>query len=494
MFKKILEFFFSKRSQGPIKQTGIIVVEPKPSDWIADEETGIVSAARALDGDWRPYEPTGEKQYRVLSFDSLSCATFSGLNTVETFMRYYSSKLMLSKEHIEYFRLFGFIDENKFFNASDNFTAIMSGTSVKGNTLPAVWDSIKNHGLIAEKDFPFESDTFAEYHNKARISEYLKRRALKFKDFFTVNYQWVTFSQGNVPTIGEVNKMRDFMKQAPLHIAVPIPAAHAELLVLLNPDNSKTMFNSYEPYEQDNEPADNPIHFSLMGVVTPKLNVPKYPVYNFTMRMAVGSTGMEVTALQKVLSYFGFMNLVTGYYGSVTEMAVEEFQTFHGVTPLGIVGPLTIGLLNSFNNLVEKTPAQIFLETAKKCLNQDVTPEDKVSDDVDCANTVNRIYKIAFGEEIGGGASTYELYQRLLKHPKFIQVSSPEPGDVYISPTGFGTNPAMPHGHVGIVGEGGSIMSNDSRDGKFKQNYTFESWRQYYVNRGGYPVRIFKRI
>lgn len=134
-------------------------------------------------------------------------------------------------------------------------------------------------------------------------------------------------------------------------------------------------------------------------------------------------------------------------------------------------------------------------ETAISCLGTDVTPKDLVPDNVACAETVNAVYAKAFGKSLGGGASTYLMYNSLLKHPDFTQVLTPLSGDIVISPTGYSRNggKTVPNGHVGIVGENETIMSNDSPTGLFKANYSIKGWTDRYVIKGGYPMVFFRR-
>ncbi len=67
--------------------------------------------------------------------------------------------------------------------------------------------------------------------------------------------------------------------------------------------------------------------------------------------LQLGSTGAEVLALQKFLTtqYVEF-KLTTGYYGTVTQAAVTQWQGEHGIAKVGYVGPITakaMGLCSS---------------------------------------------------------------------------------------------------------------------------------------------------
>jgi peptidoglycan hydrolase-like protein with peptidoglycan-binding domain len=79
--------------------------------------------------------------------------------------------------------------------------------------------------------------------------------------------------------------------------------------------------------------------------------------YVFTRNMGPGSSGPDVTALQQLLIRLGDYPaaIVSGYYGSLTEKAVETFQANQGIisygspftTGYGAVGPHTRAALNA---------------------------------------------------------------------------------------------------------------------------------------------------
>jgi hypothetical protein len=70
--------------------------------------------------------------------------------------------------------------------------------------------------------------------------------------------------------------------------------------------------------------------------------------YNFTEFLDVGLQDAQVTALQQQLTADGlYSGPITGYYGSLTETAVEKFQSAHGISAKGYVGPSTRAALNA---------------------------------------------------------------------------------------------------------------------------------------------------
>ncbi len=69
--------------------------------------------------------------------------------------------------------------------------------------------------------------------------------------------------------------------------------------------------------------------------------------YVFTSFMEVGDSSDQVTELQTRLQALGYFSQdPTGYFGPVTEAAVEQYQAAHGIDQVGYVGPATRASLN----------------------------------------------------------------------------------------------------------------------------------------------------
>ncbi len=70
--------------------------------------------------------------------------------------------------------------------------------------------------------------------------------------------------------------------------------------------------------------------------------------YNFMEFLNIGSQDAQVTALQQRLTADGFYSgPITGYFGALTKIAVQKFQSAHGITAKGYVGPSTRAALNA---------------------------------------------------------------------------------------------------------------------------------------------------
>ena len=130
----------------------------------------------------------------------------------------------------------------------------------------------------------------------------------------------------------------------------------------------------------------------------------------------------------------------------------------------------------------------IFVE-ALNSLGEDVSP---IYNELGCVETINTIVQRATGSQVGGGASSYNMYNVLMQSPtKWKQVKYPQAGDIVISPTGYG-NGNLSNGHVGIVGINSKIMSNNSSNSLLEENYTITKWANRYVGIGGFPMKYFR--
>lgn len=151
-----------------------------------------------------------------------------------------------------------------------------------------------------------------------------------------------------------------------------------------------------------------------------------------------------------------------------------------------------IAILQAELDAIQSSRDKIY-KAALAALGTDASPSDLAPDELGCAETVNAIVKKALGYEVGGTLSTNLMYKALLTSSKFIKVDQALPGDIIISPTGYG-NGKLSNGHVAIAGENDTIMSNSSATGTFESNYTQKTWDARYVTKGGYPKAFFRAI
>jgi hypothetical protein len=140
-------------------------------------------------------------------------------------------------------------------------------------------------------------------------------------------------------------------------------------------------------------------------------------------------------------------------------------------------------------------------ELAKSKIGVDASPKDNAPDELACAESVSTILR-EIDPTFPLLLSTERMYIYLVSSKKWQKILTPEAGCIVISPTGYqmSSRPDMPNGHVGLYITDNLICSNDSATGKWKQNYTRESWRErYYYGYHKhpypvYPVFCFKKV
>lgn len=202
--------------------------------------------------------------------------------------------------------------------------------------------------------------------------------------------------------------------------------------------------------------------------------------------------GGDVWNLQLGLQELGYGSFTpTGFFGEKTKAAIINFQKDNNITPsVGYFGPITRPIFETKLKNEKGNRNQIF-NTAKENLGIDVTPEDIIPDEYDCADTICVILEKA-GFSIGNIPLTTNIFTHLNQDKGWIRATSPLPGDVILSPTSWG-NGKLANGHVGIVGENGGIISNSSYTGLFNYNYTIQTWRDRYQTYGGFPILFFRK-
>lgn len=245
-------------------------------------------------GDWRTSLPLEEKQHN-LSFDTMSCTTFSALNVIETFINYlmYNDKMTITQ--LEFLNKNGYIVNGKV-NFSDRFTAIMSGTTEQGNYFPTVMDSVRRDGLLPDKDFEFSGKTWAEYHDKTKITEAMKVKAKKILEIFDFAYEWVIISATQ-------QELADAFKQAPIQVAVTKETPqHAIMLPKMDWE-----FETYIPYLR---PRSRSVAYAIKIQVKPKNKM----TYKYFSQKEVDKFKLKPelwTLLDKIRGECGFPLIIT---------------------------------------------------------------------------------------------------------------------------------------------------------------------------------------
>jgi len=351
------------------KNSGVLI-RVKPTDFRVGAESGIIFESRT-DGDWSLYKPTDELQYNKY-FDSMACVTFSALNIIEFQVNWMIMTNKIPEEKVLRMKELGYIDENGRFNCSDRFTAYMSGTTKNGNYLDAVWDSICKHGLLPEKDWKFEGDfDWDKYYEDP--GQERKDKAKLILEILEIKYEWVLTGAGTLSQI-QLEILAEHSKQAPLQIAAPVcPGWNSNTVILpcgkTQSEHATAIhkigenihdYDHYVPFEKVLSKYYY-IPYVMKGVVTLKKEPVVAPVekfsFHFTHSVRLGDNCLEVKQLQKALQLNGcFPSTVntTGYYGTITQLAVRKFQEKYKLANMFTIrfingrwtGPATIKKLN----------------------------------------------------------------------------------------------------------------------------------------------------
>lgn len=136
--------------------------------------------------------------------------------------------------------------------------------------------------------------------------------------------------------------------------------------IIINLKSKNVIKNSEEFNEILNKQIVNTANKKPDQTVNEPINNPDHVSSSTTIIMQVGSAGENVRRLQEELSNLGFFNFqISGYFGSLTEEAVREFQQANNLIPTGIVDKITANLILDPSD---------FLIDSHKCNDQTSSP------------------------------------------------------------------------------------------------------------------------
>ena len=209
-------------------------------------------------------------------------------------------------------------------------------------------------------------------------------------------------------------------------------------------------------------------------------------------KLYFGLSGQDVKQLQMKLEQLGYADFTpTTFFGFKTHIAVRKFQKDKGLPQNGIVGITEMAMLGLGSN--NKTKSEQFFDFCMQFVDTDVTPKDRVDDDVACMETVDTLYYKFSGKYISGSTitvSTLKGLENLSKNPLFLKIKKPVKGAILVYATGTG-NGNIKNGHIFISDGAGNLYSNNSYTGKFEKNYTDFTAKYRYESLGGYKPHYF---
>lgn len=164
------------------------IAEQSEKDWLLGAKP-IKGIAEAIP--FAQYLPKGEIQ-RTAKSDMMDCATRSPMNILETKLTYLVKNKLLSEDNHQWLVDAGYVGEDGSVELSDAFTAILSGTTTRGNSLKAPLEAMRKYGVVPKNRLPLESWMgWWDYHNKSRITTLIKDLGAEFARRFPINYEKV---------------------------------------------------------------------------------------------------------------------------------------------------------------------------------------------------------------------------------------------------------------------------------------------------------------
>jgi hypothetical protein len=131
-----------------IENFGYIPIERKPSDWIVGGQGDFFSPLNnkplITGNNWERYLPVVEYQNNG-GYDRMACVTYSILNCFEIL-------------HLH--------QTNKEANFSDRYIAKRSNTSIYGNNVATVFDTVRTDGLVYEYDWKDVNTDWNDYYKE----------------------------------------------------------------------------------------------------------------------------------------------------------------------------------------------------------------------------------------------------------------------------------------------------------------------------------------
>lgn len=409
-------------------------------------------------GQWLDFVPKKEIQ-RNQFIDSYNCTAYGSLEQLETLVK----------------KQFG--DD---WNKSERFTGIEAGTYPPGNDPQKVYESIRKDGVIDESLLPFnETIQSVDVYYSLDNPGVCVREGQNWLDLHDFYHDWVITRF--TPKDRKANLLKEALKSSPLGVSVYAWTERDGLYVKEDgdADNHWTLLVGYEDgkYWIVSDSYDKTIKHLAWG-------------YNFTWAKRIDlrkRTMPRAKANYYIEILKNIRDLLTSIYNKLGSQEDLQRRTFLMQLQL-----LQLQLANIMSKMPPETEAgKKLYEVAKSCLGKDMAPTQNI---YGCAEALNTVVRKAFGWSVGGGASTYWLNDALSRNPKFYRLtdnSKAKPGDIIISPSGWG-NGKLSNGHVGIVGENGKILSNNSESYLWDDHLTIDWWNKYYKDYGGFPVHIFR--
>lgn len=188
--------------------------------------------------------------------------------------------------------------------------------------------------------------------------------------------------------------------------------------------------------------------------------------------------GSDVDSLQRQLKALGYLNKATGYYGTETVKAVENFQKRNGLTVDGKTGEKTLDLIYSPNakpdpsvasSIRSKANIEKMISVAEKQLGKPYVGGNEGPKSFDCSGLVYYCLR-----EAGSNRGRYNAagYSQVDDWKKISKLSDLKRGDLMF----FWSSKKHKIGHVAIYIGDGMMIDASSSNHKVVKRSAFSNW------------------
>lgn len=414
--------------------------------------------------------PKGEVQ-RNKKEDMMDCASRGPVNYMEAYFTYGVRKNLFYPKNVQWLRDKGYIQKDENGNDvvlfSDAFIAIKSGTRRTGNSIKAPIHAVHEYGLIPKHMMPLgEKMTWDQYHDPKRITQAMTDLARAFIKRFTINYEQVPSSQ-----FAEANKT-DYIVVAGHAWNKPVDGVYTRTEDKANHVwlNVKPAFTAFDNYLD-----------KVDGDFLKQL-APDYAFREWGYRMFVSAENPDVVDNWYSVGFLGeLIKKIQEILGLMQQVAPAPVTPVVPVVPVVAPKPKPAPVI--------KTSAQKIHEYAVAMIGKEMSPADIAKDEVGCAESYCNAARAAY-PDMPIIVSTASLLAFFRKDKRFKQTLDLLPGNVLIAATGTG-NGTM-RGHVWVIGETYTAMSNDSTTGLWQRNYTIDQIVARWRKQGGMQLFCFE--
>jgi len=190
------------------------------------------------------------------------------------------------------------------------------------------------------------------------------------------------------------------------------------------------------------------------------------------------TSGSDVDGLQRRLRALGYLNKVTGYYGTETAEAVKKFQKRNNLTVDGKTGEKTLDLIYSPDakpdpsvaaQVRSKANIEKRIACAERQLGDPYVSGSEGPNSFDCSGLVYYCLR-----EAGSNRGRYNAagYSKVSEWEKITKMSDLKRGDLMF----FWSDKKGKIGHVSIYIGNGMMIDASSKNGKVVKRSAFSSW------------------